>query len=126
MAGLKNIPDYVPSLIFVPGGYLADISPAWRISHLADTSPGGYLNFLRGHRRPGRLPELEKELAAENARLAELQKGQRMLREEVTEEDIASVVSKWTGVPVNRMIESETEKLLKMEDRLHSRVIGQE
>jgi len=76
--------------------------------------------------RYGRLPELEKELAAENARLAELQKGQRMLLEEVTEEDIAGVVSKWTGVPVNRMIESETQKLLKMEDRLHSRVIGQE
>jgi ATP-dependent Clp protease ATP-binding subunit ClpB len=76
--------------------------------------------------RYGRLPELEKQLAAENARLAELQKGQRMLREEVTEEDIAAVVSKWTGVPVNRMIESETQKLLRMEDRLHSRVIGQE
>jgi ATP-dependent Clp protease ATP-binding subunit ClpB len=76
--------------------------------------------------RYGRLPELEKQLAAENARLADLQKGQRMLREEVTEEDIAAVVSKWTGVPVNRMIESESQKLLKMEDRLHSRVIGQD
>ncbi|MFY9551629.1 MAG: ATP-dependent chaperone ClpB [Thermoanaerobaculia bacterium] len=75
--------------------------------------------------RYGRLPQLEKELAAENARLAELQKGHPMLREEVTEEDIAAVVSKWTGVPVSRMIESETEKLLKMEDRLHARVIGQ-
>jgi ATP-dependent Clp protease ATP-binding subunit ClpB len=76
--------------------------------------------------RYGRLPQLEKELAAENARLAALQKGQPMLREEVTEEDIAAVVSKWTGVPVNRMIESESQKLLKMEDRLHARVIGQE
>ena len=52
-------------------------------------------------------PQLEKDLAAENAKLAELQKGQPMLREEVTEEDIAAVVSKWTGVPVERMIESE-------------------
>ncbi len=76
--------------------------------------------------RYGRLPQLEKELAAENARLADLQKGQRMLREEVTEEDIAAVVSKWTGVPLNRMIESESQKLLKMEDRLHTRVIGQD
>jgi ATP-dependent Clp protease ATP-binding subunit ClpB len=76
--------------------------------------------------RYGRLPQLEKELAAENARLADLQKGQPMLREEVTEEDIAAVVSKWTGVPVKRMIESESQKLLKMEERLHLRVIGQE
>ena len=76
--------------------------------------------------RYGRLPQLDKELEAENARLADLQKGHPMLREEVTEEDIAAVVSKWTGVPVNRMIESESQKLLKMEDRLHMRVIGQE
>jgi ATP-dependent Clp protease ATP-binding subunit ClpB len=76
--------------------------------------------------RYGRLPQLEKDLAAENSRLADLQKGQPMLREEVTEQDIAAVVSKWTGVPVNRMIESETEKLRKMEDRLHMRVIGQD
>src|SRR5205823_12183263 len=76
--------------------------------------------------RYGRLPQLEKELAAENARLAELQKGQPMLREEATEEDIAAVVSRWTGVPVTRLIESESNKLLNMEDRLHLRVIGQE
>ncbi len=76
--------------------------------------------------RYGRLPQLEKDLAAENARLAELQKGQPMLREEVTEEDIAAVVSKWTGIPVSRMIEGESQKLLKMEDRLHLRVIGQD
>ena len=75
--------------------------------------------------RYGRLPELERELAAENARLAELQKGKPMLREEVTEEDIAAVVSKWTGVPVNRMLETETQKLLTMEERLAARVVGQ-
>jgi ATP-dependent Clp protease ATP-binding subunit ClpB len=75
--------------------------------------------------RYGKLPQLEKDLAAENARLAELQKGVPMLREEVTEEDIAAVVSKWTGVPLNRLIESEQEKLLQMEDRVHMRVIGQ-
>src|SRR5438874_3782775 len=77
--------------------------------------------------RYGRLPELERELAAGNARLADLQKGGRpMLREEVTEEDIAAVVSRWTGVPVTRMLEAETQKLLHMEERLSQRVIGQD
>jgi ATP-dependent Clp protease ATP-binding subunit ClpB len=75
--------------------------------------------------RYGRLPELERELAAQNAKLAELQKGRPMLREEVTEEDIAAVVSRWTGVPVTRMLETETQKLLTMEDRLAARVVGQ-
>ncbi len=73
----------------------------------------------------GRLPELERELGAGNTRLAELQKGRPMLREEVTEEDIAAVVSRWTGVPVTRMLETETQKLLSMEERLGARVIGQ-
>jgi ATP-dependent Clp protease ATP-binding subunit ClpB len=75
--------------------------------------------------RYGRLPELERELAAQNTRLADLQKGQPMLQEEVTEEDIARVVSRWTGVPVSRMLEAETQKLLKMEERLAERVVGQ-
>jgi ATP-dependent Clp protease ATP-binding subunit ClpB len=76
--------------------------------------------------RYGKLPALEKDLADQNARLAELQKGQPMLQEEVTEEDIAKVVSRWTGVPVSRMLEAETQKLLKMEERLAERVIGQD
>ncbi|HEV2064768.1 MAG TPA: ATP-dependent chaperone ClpB [Thermoanaerobaculia bacterium] len=75
--------------------------------------------------RYGRLPQLEKEIAAGNARLAGLQKGRPMLREEVTEEDIARVVAKWTGVPVTRLIESEQQKLLQMEERLGERVVGQ-
>ena len=75
--------------------------------------------------RYGRLAELEKELTAQNARLADLQKGQPMLQEEVGEEDIAKVVSKWTGVPVTRLIEAESQKLLKMEERLGQRVVGQ-
>jgi ATP-dependent Clp protease ATP-binding subunit ClpB len=75
--------------------------------------------------RYGRLPELDRELAANNARLAELQKGRPMLREEVTEEDIAAIVSRWTGVPVSRMLETETQKLLQMEERLSERVVGQ-
>ena len=76
--------------------------------------------------RYGNLPALERDLAEQNARLAELQKGQPMLQEEVTEEDIARVVSRWTGVPVSRMLEAETQKLLKMEERLAERVIGQD
>ncbi|HKF45018.1 MAG TPA: ATP-dependent chaperone ClpB [Thermoanaerobaculia bacterium] len=76
--------------------------------------------------RYGRLPQLEKEISALNTRLADLQKGQPMLQEEVTEEDIARVVSRWTGVPVSRMLEGETQKLLNMEDRLRMRVVGQE
>jgi len=75
--------------------------------------------------RYGRLPELERELAANNTKLAELQKGHPMLQEEVTEEDIAAVVSRWTGVPVTRMLETETQKLLSMEERLSARVVGQ-
>ena len=75
--------------------------------------------------RYGRLPELEKSLAGLNGKLAQLQKGKPMLREEVTEEDIARVVAKWTGIPVTKLIESETQKLIHMEERLAERVIGQ-
>jgi ATP-dependent Clp protease ATP-binding subunit ClpB len=74
----------------------------------------------------GRLTQLEKELEAETQRLVELQKDRKMLKEEVDEEDIAEIVSRWTGVPVARMLESEMQKLLKMEVRLHDRVIGQD
>jgi len=73
----------------------------------------------------GRLPELERELAANNARLADLQKGLSMLREEVTEEDIAAVVSRWTGVPATKLLETETQKLIHMEERLGERIVGQ-
>ncbi len=76
--------------------------------------------------RYGSLIEAEKELASENARLAELQKNKRMLKEEVDEEDIAEVVAKWTGIPVSKLMEGEVEKLVKMEDRLRSRVVGQD
>ena len=75
--------------------------------------------------RYGRLPELEKSLTGLNGKLAQLQKGKPMLREEVTEEDIARVVAKWTGIPVTKLIESETQKLIHMEERLAERVIGQ-
>src|SRR6202047_2770563 len=73
----------------------------------------------------GRLPDLMKELEAHNQRLAELQKSQHILKEEVTPEDIAEVVASWTGIPVSRLQESEKEKLIHMEERLGERVIGQ-
>jgi ATP-dependent Clp protease ATP-binding subunit ClpB len=74
----------------------------------------------------GRLPELERKILEQEARLAELQKSQRMLKEEVDEEDIAEVVAKWTNIPVSRLMEGEIQKLIRMEERLHHRVVGQD
>jgi ATP-dependent Clp protease ATP-binding subunit ClpB len=74
----------------------------------------------------GRVPKLEERIKVEEARLAALQKDQRMLKEEVDEEDIAEVVSKWTHIPVSRLMEGEVQKLLHMEERLHQRLIGQD
>jgi ATP-dependent Clp protease ATP-binding subunit ClpB len=74
----------------------------------------------------GKLVELEKQLAAEQAKLEALQKEGSLLSEEVTAEEIAEIVSKWTGVPVSKMMEGEQEKLLHMEQRLHERVVGQD
>ena len=76
--------------------------------------------------RYGRLTQLEKGLAEEEQRLLELQKDRKMLKLEVDEDDIAEIVARWTGVPVSRMLESEMQKLIKMEERLHERVIGQD
>ncbi len=76
--------------------------------------------------RYGRLSELEAELKGSEARLRELQADQRMLKEEVDAEDIAEVVSKWTSIPISKLIEGEVEKLLRMEERLHMRVVGQD
>ena len=73
------------------------------------------------------LPTLEKRLAAANQELIELQgSGHALLKEEVDEEDVAEIVSRWTGIPVARMMEGEIEKLIHMEDRLHQRVVGQD
>ncbi|HEY8181609.1 MAG TPA: ATP-dependent chaperone ClpB, partial [Thermoanaerobaculia bacterium] len=74
----------------------------------------------------GALPQLQREVDAASAKLAEMQKNGALLREEVTDEDIAEIVSKWTGVPVTRMMESEVQKLIRMEDNLKQRVVGQE
>lgn len=75
--------------------------------------------------RYGKIPQIQSELDKENKKLHSLQKEKKMLKEEVDDDDIASVVSKWTGIPVSRMLEGEMKKLLEMEDRLHKRVIGQ-
>ncbi|HET7752655.1 MAG TPA: ATP-dependent chaperone ClpB [Anaeromyxobacteraceae bacterium] len=74
----------------------------------------------------GKLPEMQRRVEEAQRRLSELQKDGAMLREEVTPEEIAEVVSKWTGIPVSKLIEGEVEKLLHMEDRLAERVVGQE
>ncbi len=74
----------------------------------------------------GLIPQKEQELKEANKKLQEIQKDRKMLKEEVDEEDIAEIVSRWTGIPVSRMLESEREKLLKIEERLAQRVVGQE
>ena len=74
----------------------------------------------------GELPRLARELADRETDLAELQSEMSMLSEEVTEEDVAAVVSRWTGVPVSRLMESEVARLVHLEDHLHERVIGQD
>ncbi len=74
----------------------------------------------------GRLPELQRRVDQQQAKLAELQKAGAMLKEEVTPEEIGEVVSKWTGIPVTRLMEGEVEKLLSMEERLGARVVSQE
>ncbi len=73
----------------------------------------------------GELPRLERELEIEQQQLGKKQGESRLLKEEVDEDDIAAIVSRWTGIPVSRLMEGETEKLLKLEDLLHRRVVGQ-
>ncbi|MGD9193710.1 MAG: AAA family ATPase, partial [Desulfobacterales bacterium] len=75
--------------------------------------------------RYGKANELQKQLEEANQRLNELQQSSKMLKEEVDDEDIAEVISRWTGIPVSKMLEGEREKLVRMEERLHNRVIGQ-
>ncbi|HVB94423.1 MAG TPA: AAA family ATPase [Acidimicrobiales bacterium] len=74
----------------------------------------------------GEIPELERQIGAATETLASLQAVQRFLKEEVDAEDVAEVVSRWTGVPVSRLLEGEVEKLIRMEDALHARVVGQD
>jgi ATP-dependent Clp protease ATP-binding subunit ClpB len=76
--------------------------------------------------RYGTMRELEERLKQQEVQLQELQKDHRMLKEEVSDEDVAEIVARWTGIPVSRLVEGEIEKLLKMEERLHRRVVGQD
>src|SRR5690606_26704355 len=72
------------------------------------------------------IPALEKRLEERSTKLRKLQRSRRLLREEVTEEDIATVVSRWTGIPVSRMLEAEAEKLSRLEETLKKKVVGQD
>jgi ATP-dependent Clp protease ATP-binding subunit ClpB len=74
----------------------------------------------------GRLPDLEHRLRAEEERLTAEQGGNRLLREEVTEEEIAEIISRWTGIPVTKLVEGEREKLLRLDEVLHKRIVGQD
>ncbi len=76
--------------------------------------------------RYGESAELERQLESANRKLAELQGTERLLKEEVDEEDVAGIVSKWTGIPVSRLMEGEIQKLVRMEEDLHRRVVGQD
>ena len=84
----------------------------------------GNLNLV-AEIRYGKIGDLEKKLAAANEKLKSMQGGKTLLKEEVTEQEIAAVVSRWTGIPVSRMLEGEKEKLLKMESLIEKRVVGQ-
>ncbi|GLI34355.1 ATP-dependent chaperone ClpB [Desulforhabdus amnigena] len=76
--------------------------------------------------RHGRLPELERRLKEEEEKLSGDQEGSRLLREMVTEEEISEIVSRWTGIPVTRLVEGEREKLLRLDQVLHKRIVGQD
>src|SRR3981081_4617944 len=91
---------------------------AERAERMADFEAAARLNY-------GETPKAQKELEAKNAELVALQKDHRLLKEEVDEEDIARIVSRWTGIPVQKMLEGEAHKLIQVEERLHARVGGQ-
>jgi ATP-dependent Clp protease ATP-binding subunit ClpB len=92
---------------------------AERAERMADFEAAARLKY-------GEAPKVQKELEAKNGELVALQKEHRLLKEEVDEEDIAKIVSRWTGIPVQKMLEGEVQKLIKMEERLHARVVGQD
>jgi ATP-dependent Clp protease ATP-binding subunit ClpB len=96
------------------------------IRHEADEAERAYDLNRAAELRHGQLPELERQLEAEEERLASKQGTRRLLREVVTEEEIAAIVSRWTGIPVSRLQEGEREKLLRLDEVLHERVVGQD
>ncbi|MEV4135603.1 ATP-dependent chaperone ClpB [Dactylosporangium sp. NPDC049742] len=97
-----------------------------RIRREAEAAERGYDLDRAAELRLGRLPELERRLRAEEERLTAKQSGHRLLREVVTPDEIAGIVARWTGIPVNRLLEGERDKLLRLEDILHERVVGQD
>ena len=97
-----------------------------RVRHDIDAAQREYDLNKAAELTHGRLPDLERQLKAEEKRLAAKHGAGRLLREEVTEEEIAEIVSKWTGIPVARLVEGEREKLLRLDEILHRRVIGQD
>ncbi len=107
-----------------------------RIRHLKSEIETGRGEFERAERdgdleraaelRFGTLVDLQKQLEAENAELAQIQRDRKMLKEEVDEEDVAEVVAKWTGIPVSRLMEGEMQKLVHLEDALHGRIVDQQ
>jgi ATP-dependent Clp protease ATP-binding subunit ClpB len=98
-----------------------------RVRHEIEEAERDYDLNRAAQLRHGRLPELERQLREETARLEEKQKqGGQLLREEVTEEEVAEIVSRWTGIPVTRLVEGEREKLLRLDQILHERVVGQD
>jgi ATP-dependent Clp protease ATP-binding subunit ClpB len=97
-----------------------------RVRHEADQAERTYDLNRAAELRHGRLPELERRLQAEEAQLATKQGGRRLLREVVNEDEIASIVSRWTGIPVSRLQEGEREKLLRLDEILHERIVGQD
>ena len=99
------------------------------IEHLRHEIEDAERNYDLGHvaeLRHGRLPKLERRLEGEEERLSAKQGGERLLREEVTADEIAGIVARWTGIPVGRLVEGERGKLLRLDEVLHERVIGQD
>ncbi|MFI5913365.1 ATP-dependent chaperone ClpB [Dactylosporangium sp. NPDC051541] len=99
---------------------------AERVRREAEAAERGYDLDRAAELRLGRLPDLERRLRAEEERLTTKQGGHQLLREVVTPDEIAGIVARWTGIPVSRLLEGERDKLLRLEDILHERVIGQD
>ncbi|HZN72733.1 MAG TPA: ATP-dependent chaperone ClpB [Micromonosporaceae bacterium] len=97
-----------------------------QVKHEAEEAERRYDLNRAAELRHGQLPELERRLQSEEERLSVKQGGKRLLREVVTEDEIASIVARWTGIPVSRLEESEREKLLRLDKILHERVVGQD
>ncbi|MFU8858741.1 MAG: ATP-dependent chaperone ClpB, partial [Deferrisomatales bacterium] len=97
-----------------------------RLRHEVELAERSYDLERAAELRHGKLPELERELHRKEADLQAKQGGRKLLREEVTEDEIAEIISRWTGIPVTRLMEGEREKLLRLDEVLHRRVVGQD